>query len=145
MYIYQFDRRSQYFLYLKQDSASAFLSDFNPDDIRCVNLFATSVDLWEISQPIRDIVVNNLRSDVIVPVRFSYTITRNPPSDDNSGDTAAVVTGEHIINITPQNITIRNALIEILNGTTESRTTTYDLEYYLKYLIIISFLEILQL
>jgi hypothetical protein len=110
-----------------------------------VNLFATSVDLWEISQPIRDIVVNNLRSDVIVPVRFSYTITRNPPSDDNSGDTAAVVTGEHIINITPQNITIRNALIEILNGTTESRTTTYDLEYYLKYLIIISFLEILQL
>jgi len=134
-----------FFLYFKQDSASAFLRDFNTDDIQCINLFATSVDLWEISQPIRDIVVNNLRSNVTVPVRFSYTITRNPPNQDNSGDIAAVVTGEHIINITPQNITIRNALIEILNGTTESRTTTYDLEYYLKYLIIISFLEILQL
>jgi len=64
---------------------------------------------------------------VIVPVRFSYTITRNPPNDDNSGDTAAVVTGEHTVNITAKDETIRNALIEILNGTIESRTATYGL------------------
>jgi len=107
-----------------KDSANAFLRDFNPDDIRCVNLFATSVDLWQISQPIRDIVVNNLRLNVTVPVRFSYTITRNPPTDDNSGDTAAVVTGEHIVNITPNDKHIRDALIELLNGTVDSQTTT---------------------
>ncbi len=117
-----------FFLYFKQDSASAFLRDFNTDDIQCINLFATSVDLWEISQPIRDIVVNNLRSNVIVPVRFSYTITRNPPNQDSSGDISAVVTGEHTVNIEEKDIDIRNALIKILNGTTESRITTYDFE-----------------
>jgi len=122
----------QYFLYFKQDSASAFLRDFNPDDIRCVNLFATSVDLWEISQPIRDTVVKNLLTNVIVPVRFSYTITRNPPNQDNSGDIAAVVTGEHTVNILEKDKSIREALINILNGTTESRTAMYDLENYIK-------------
>ncbi|CAF3736399.1 unnamed protein product, partial [Adineta steineri] len=106
-----------------KDSASAFLRDFNSDDIRCVNLFATSVDLWKISQPIRDIVVNNLRSNVTVPVRFSYTITRNPPNQDNSGDIAAVVTGENIVNITADDQVVRNALIEMLNGTVESQTS----------------------
>ncbi|CAF0821922.1 unnamed protein product [Adineta steineri] len=106
-----------------KDSANAFLRDFNSDDIRCVNLFATSVDLWKISQPIRDIVVNNLRSNVTVPVRFSYTITRNPPNQDNSGDIAAVVTGENIVNITADDQVVRNALIEMLNGTVESQTS----------------------
>ncbi|CAF0897645.1 unnamed protein product [Adineta ricciae] len=104
-----------------KDSANAFLRDFNPDDIRCVNLFATSVDLWKISQPIRDIVVNNLRSDVTVPVRFSYTITRNPPNQDSSGDIAAVVAGEHIVDITASDRTIRDALIEMLNGTVDQQ------------------------
>jgi hypothetical protein len=111
---------------LKQDSANAFLRDFNSEDIQCVNLFATSVDLWQISQPIRDIVVNNLRSNVTVPVRFSYTITRNPPNQDNSGDIAAVVTGEHTVDIVAGDKKIRNALIEILNGSVDSQTNMYD-------------------
>jgi hypothetical protein len=91
-----------------------------------VNLVATSVDLWKISQPIRDIVVNNLRSDVTVPVRFSYTITRNPLNQDNSNNIAAVVTGENTVDITTNNRTIRNALIQILNGTVDSQISTYD-------------------
>ena len=91
-----------------------------------MNLFATSVDLWKISQPIRDIVVNNLRSNVTVPVRFSYTITRNPPNQDNSGDIAAVVTGENTVNITADDQTIRMALIKILNGPVEEQILTYD-------------------
>ena len=131
-------------VYFKQDSANAFLRDFNPDDIRCVNLFATSVDLWQISQPIRDIVVNNLRSNVTVPVRFSYTITRNPPNQDSSGDIAAVVTGEHTVDITAENQTIRHELIELLNGTVDSQTNTYDIKNYEKKFIFL-FLEILQL
>ncbi len=134
-----------YSLYFKQDSANAFLRDFNPDDIRCVNLFATSVDLWQISQPIRDIVVNNLRSNVTVPVRFSYTITRNPPNQDNSGDIAAVVTGEHTVGITAENTTIRRELIELLNGTVDSQTTTYDIKNYERRIHFFLFLEILQL
>ncbi|CAF4569360.1 unnamed protein product, partial [Rotaria magnacalcarata] len=77
-----------------QDSAYGFLRDFNSDDIRCANLFATSVDIWDISQPVRDTVVNNLRSNLTVPVRFSYTIRRNQLDQDNSADAAAVVTGE---------------------------------------------------
>ncbi len=91
-----------------------------------MNLVATSVDLWKISQPIRDIVVNNLRSDVTVPVRFSYTITRNPLNQDNSNNIAAVVTGENTVDITTNNRTIRNALIQILNGTVDSQISTYD-------------------
>ena len=108
-----------------RDSANAFLRDFNPEDIRCVNLFATSVDLWEISQPIRDIVVNNLRSNFTVPVRFSYTITRNPPNQDNTGDTAAVVSGEKTIPINETDEQTRGALITILNNTADAQTTTY--------------------
>ena len=58
--------------------------------------------------------MNNLNSTVGgVPVRFSYTITRNPPSDDSSGDTAAVVAGENTINIT-QDHPARKKLIKIL-------------------------------
>ena len=92
----------------------AFLRDFNAGDIRCVNFFATSVDLWQISQPIRDIVVSTLRdTDNGVPVRFSYTITRNPPTDDNSGDTAAVVTGEHTTNIAKDS-RARKTLVDVL-------------------------------
>ncbi|CAF1201689.1 unnamed protein product [Rotaria sp. Silwood1] len=105
-----------------KDGAYAFLRDFNRDDIRCVNLFATSVDLWEISQPIRDIVVNNLRSNVTVPVRFSYTISRYLLDQDNSGDLTTVVTGENTVDITANDQNIRNALIQILNGTLESKT-----------------------
>ena len=92
-----------------------------------MSLFATSVDLWQISQPIRDIVVNNLRTNVSVPVRFSYTITRNPGNDDSSGDVAAVVTGEHTVNIGSNDTKIRNALVDILNGTVESQTSMYVL------------------
>ncbi|CAF4033815.1 unnamed protein product, partial [Rotaria sp. Silwood2] len=106
-----------------KDSAYGFLRDFNRDDIQCVNLFATSVDLWEISQPVRDTVVNNLRSNVTVPVRFSYTIRRSPLDQDNSGDQATIVTGENTVGITANDKSIRNALIEILNGAMDSRTT----------------------
>ncbi|CAF1290556.1 unnamed protein product, partial [Rotaria sordida] len=107
-----------------KDGAYGFLRDFNPDDIRCVNLFATSVDLWEISQPIRDIVVNSLRSNVSVPVRFSYTIRRYLTDQDYSGDLATVVTGEHTIDIKANDKDIRHALIDILNGTMDIQTTT---------------------
>lgn len=94
----------------------AFLRDFNPNDVLCVNFFATSVDLWQISQPIRDNVIGNLNSTNDVPVRFSYTITRNPPNDDNSGDTAIVVTGEHTVNITKNEKQTRETLIQLLKG-----------------------------
>ncbi|CAF3646268.1 unnamed protein product [Rotaria sordida] len=107
-----------------EDAAYGFLRDFNPDDIRCVNLFSTSVDIWDTSQPIRDIVVNNLRSNNTVPVRFSYTITRNPPNQDDSEDITAVVTGENTVDITVEDQQTRNALIEILNGTFNSQTST---------------------
>jgi hypothetical protein len=90
-----------------------------------VNLFATSVNLWQISQPIRDILINNLQSNYSVPVRFSYTITRNPPSSDNSGDIAAVVSGENTISIGSNETEIRQSLIEILSGTIEDQTSTY--------------------
>jgi outer membrane receptor for monomeric catechols len=54
-----------------------------------------------------------------VPVRFSYTITRNPPGEDDSEDIAAVVTGENTVDIKPEDQDVRNGLIEILlNGTT---------------------------
>lgn len=75
--------------------------------------------------------MNNLRSNVIVPVRFSYTITRNPPNQDNSGDVSAVVTGEHTVNITAADVDIRKALIEILNRPADSATKTYDEEFLL--------------
>ena len=97
-----------------QDTAKAFLRDFNPNDVVCVNFFATSVDLWQISQPIRDSVIQSLSSNDSVPVRFSYTITRNPPDDDTSGDTAAVVTGERIVNISGDDLYTRQALIRML-------------------------------
>ncbi|CAF2706658.1 unnamed protein product [Rotaria sp. Silwood2] len=108
-----------------EDTAYAFLRDFNPDDIRCVNLFSRSVDLWETSQSIRDIVVHNLQSNTtVVPVRFSYTITRNPPNRHDSEPITTVVTSENIVEITLDDQQIRTALIEILNETFDSRTTT---------------------
>ena len=100
------------------------ICDMKLNPIQCVNLFATSVNLWEISQPIRDIVVNNLRSNVSVPVRFSYTITRNPSNQKDLEDIAAVVLGENTVNINAEDLQIRNALIEILNGTVDSQITT---------------------
>ncbi|CAF3272709.1 unnamed protein product, partial [Rotaria sp. Silwood2] len=90
-----------------EDTAYAFLRDFNPDDIRCVNLFSRSVDLWE-----------------TIPVRFSYTITRNPPNRHDSEPITTVVTSENIVEITLDDQQIRTALIEILNETFDSRTTT---------------------
>ena len=51
--------------------------------------------------------MNNLRTNLSVPVRFSYTITRNPPSEDDSEDIVAVVTGENIYNIQPEDQDIR--------------------------------------
>lgn len=102
------------------------MRDFNPDDIYCVNLFATSVNLWEISQPIRDIVVDNLQRNITVPVRFSYTITRNPPGEDDSEDIAAVVSGENTVEIKPEDQAIRKSLVEILiNGTKDSQIRPY--------------------
>ena len=70
-------------------------------------------------------VINNLLSNATVPVRFSYTIIRNPPSnEDDSEDIAAVVTGEHTVNIEVDDQDTRNALVEVLNGTLATRTTT---------------------
>ena len=69
-------------------------------------------------------VVKNLLGNVVVPVRFSYTVTRNPPSDDNSGDIAAVVTGEHTIDITENDKEIREKLIKTLNGSVDAQTMT---------------------
>lgn len=109
-----------------KDAANAFLRDFNPNDILCVNFFATSVDLWQISQPIRDIVIGNLNSTNDVPVRFSYTITRNPLNDDNTGDTATVVTGEHTVNITKDEKQTRATLIQLLQGEMGDPRNTYD-------------------
>jgi hypothetical protein len=54
------------------------------------------------------------------PVRFSYTITRNPPNQDDSEAIAAVVTGENTVPIKPDDQLTRNALIEIPNGTSDS-------------------------
>lgn len=83
------------------------------------------MDIWEISQPIRDIVINNLLTNATVPVRFSYTIIRNPPSnEDDSEDIAAVVTGEHIVNIEADDLDTRTALVDVLNGTLATRTST---------------------
>ena len=81
------------------------------------------MDIWEISQPIRDIVINNLQTNVTVPVRFSYTIIRNPPNEDDSEDIAAVVTGEQTVNIEADDQDTRTALVEILNGTVDTRTS----------------------
>jgi hypothetical protein len=57
-----------------------------------------------------------------VPVRFSYTITRNPPNQDDSEDIAAVVTGENTVDIKADDLDTRNSLIDILNGTVDLRT-----------------------
>jgi hypothetical protein len=57
-------------------------------------------------------------------VRFSYTITRNPPDTDDAEDIAAVVTGENVVDIKSDDNSTRNALIEILKGTDESRNMT---------------------
>lgn len=83
------------------------------------------MNIWEISQPIRDIVINNLLSNETVPVRFSYTIIRNPPSnEDDSEDIAGVVTGENTVNIEADDQDTRNALVDMLNGTLATRTST---------------------
>jgi len=89
-----------------------------------VNLFATNADVWQISQPIRDIVVSQLRSNSTVPVRFSYTITRNPPNEDDAEDITAVVTGENTFEITSDFQQIRQELIDVLNETSDSQTKT---------------------
>ncbi len=89
-----------------------------------MNLFATSADVWQISQPIRDIVVSQLRSNATVPVRFSYTITRNPPSEDDAEDITAVVTGENTFEITSDFQQIRQELIDVLNETSDSQSMT---------------------
>jgi hypothetical protein len=57
-------------------------------------------------------------------VRFSYTITRNPPNQDDSEDIAAVVTGGHTVDIKPEDQEIRSSLINILNNTFDAQTTT---------------------
>ena len=85
-------------------------------------------------------VIDNLISNLTIPVRFSYTITRNPPNQDSSADIAAVVTGEHIIDITQSNDNIRKNLIEILNGTIDIQTTVY---VYIQFVVSHNFLFLL--
>jgi hypothetical protein len=75
--------------------------------------------------------VDNLRNNKSVPVRFSYTITRNPPNQDDSEDIAAVVSGENTIQIKTDDQLTRNALIEILNGTSDSQKQTYVISFVL--------------
>ena len=67
-----------------------------------------------------------------MPVRFSYTITRNPANPDNSEDIAALVSGEQTVDILPDDQTTRSALIEILNGTEESPTSMSVLSKHLQ-------------
>ncbi len=89
-----------------------------------MNLFATNADVWQISRPIRDLVVSELRSNATVPVRFSYTIIRNPPNEDDAEDITAVVTGENTFEITSGFQQIRQELIDVLNETSDSQTKT---------------------
>lgn len=100
-----------------QDAAYGFLRDFNAEDIVCVNLFPTSVDIWQTSEPIRQLVASNLEANRSVSVRFSYTITRNPPNQDDSEDIAAVVTANRTVTIESNEVETRKILREILNGT----------------------------
>jgi hypothetical protein len=67
-------------------------------------------------------VIAILQTNNTFSVRFSYTITRNPPDADDAEDIAAVVTGENVIKIESDDNSTRDALIEILRGTDESRT-----------------------
>ena len=97
-----------------KDAAYAFTRDFNAEDIVCVNLFPTSVDIWQASKPIRVLVAENLNSSKPVSVRFSYTITRNPPNQDDSEDIAAVVTANRTVTIEADEIETRKLLKEIL-------------------------------
>ena len=99
-----------------QDAAYGFLRDFNAEDIVCVNLFPTSVDIWQTSEPIRQLVASNLEMNRSVSVRFSYTITRNPPNQDDSEDIAAVVTSNRTVTIEKNEVETRKILREILVG-----------------------------
>ena len=69
--------------------------------------------------------INNLRSNLTVPARFSYRITRSPPDQEDSEDITAVVAGERTVDIMAQEQVVRTALIEILNGSLDAQTTTY--------------------
>ena len=106
---FTFDDSSNAYPTLK-DRANGFLRDFNSDDIRCVNLF------WEISESIRDIIMNNFRSNVSIPIEYSYTITRNPSNVENSAEMSLVVSGERTWHILPNDTQLRTNLIQILNG-----------------------------
>ncbi len=59
-------------------------------------------------------------------MRFSYTIIRNLPNEDDSEDIAAVVSGERTVMIEADdaNNRTRTALIEILNASDNSQTMT---------------------
>lgn len=88
-------------------------------------MFSNNVDLWQISDPVRELIVENLQSNESLPVRFSYTITRNPPEEEDSEDVVAVVSGERQIDILPRNQStsdalIRDALIRIMSQTANS-------------------------
>jgi len=69
-------------------------------------------------------VIDILGKNDTFSVRFSYTITRNPPDTDDAEDIAAVVTGENVVDIKSDDDSTRNALIEILKGTVESQNMT---------------------
>lgn len=105
-----------------KDRANGFLRDFNSDDIRCVNLFSKNIFFWEISEPIRDIIMNNLRSNVSIPIEYSYTITRNPSNVENSAEMSLVVSGERTWHILPNDTQLRTNLIQILNGSIDIQT-----------------------
>ncbi len=55
-------------------------------------------------------------------MRFSYTIIRNLPNEDDSEDIAAVVSGERTVHIGADDQDTRTALIEILNANDNSQT-----------------------
>lgn len=80
------------------------------------------MNLWEISQPVRETVIGDLQRNSTISVRLSYTITRNPPSQDDSEDITAVVSGENQVNIAADDLRTRNALINILSSTSDLQT-----------------------
>lgn len=105
-----------------KDGANGFLRDFNAEDIRCVNLFSKNIYFWDISEPIRDMLMDHLRSNLSIPIEYSYTITRNPSSVENSAELSLVVSGERTLTILPNDTDLRANLIQILNGSIDIQT-----------------------
>ncbi|CAF4903524.1 unnamed protein product, partial [Rotaria sp. Silwood1] len=105
------------------DNARAFLRRFHPNDILCANFFATSFNIWELNQPIRDTLVNNLQTNITVPVQFTYTITHNSPDEDTSESQhmPTIIRGQNTVDIELKDKEIRKSLIDILNKTFDAQ------------------------